>query len=117
MLSMQLHVAVIPLERFVTDRQNMGSLVAGCGLAVLAWCISAIIVALNFKLLARAAQQWLCHRCVGWPSETCYRIRSDGFRCSRAVESRCTSPISGWLRLRPATHCLKIVHYPQVPVL
>jgi Mn2+/Fe2+ NRAMP family transporter len=46
-LSLQLPVAVILLERFVTDRSNMGSLVAGCGLVVFVWCVSAIIVALR----------------------------------------------------------------------
>jgi manganese transport protein len=58
-LSMQLPLAVIPLVRFVTDRSKMGPLVAGRGLAIVAWCISAIIVTLNIKLLAGAVQEWL----------------------------------------------------------
>lgn len=58
-LSMQLPFAVIPLVRFVTDRSKMGSLVAGRGLAVLAWGISAIIVMLNVKLLLDVVQGWL----------------------------------------------------------
>ncbi|WP_408633598.1 Nramp family divalent metal transporter [Pseudomonas massiliensis] len=58
-LSMQLPMAVIPLVRFVTDRNKMGSLVAGRGLAVVAWLISAVIVVLNVKLLVGAVQEWL----------------------------------------------------------
>jgi manganese transport protein len=57
-LSMQLPMAVIPLVRFVTDRSKMGSLVIGRGMAVLAWSISAVIVALNINLLAGAMLQW-----------------------------------------------------------
>ncbi|MCI2246192.1 Nramp family divalent metal transporter [Xanthomonas sp. PPL568] len=51
-LSMQLPFAVIPLVRFVTDKQRMGPLVVRRGLAWLAWAIAALIVALNLKLLA-----------------------------------------------------------------
>jgi manganese transport protein len=58
-LSMQLPMAVIPLVRFVTDRSKMGSLVISRALAALAWGITAIIVALNIKLLISAVQQWL----------------------------------------------------------
>ncbi len=58
-LSMQLPMAVIPLVRFVTDRNKMGSLVAGRGLAVVAWLICAVIVVLNVKLLVGAVQEWL----------------------------------------------------------
>lgn len=58
-LSMQLPMAVIPLVRFVTDRSKMGALVAGRGLAVVAWVISGIIVVLNVKLLVGAVQEWL----------------------------------------------------------
>lgn len=55
-LSMQLPLAVIPLVRFVTDKSKMGSLVAGRGLAILAWVISALIVTLNIKLLISAVE-------------------------------------------------------------
>lgn len=58
-LSMQLPLAVIPLVRFVSNRSLMGSLVAGRGLTVTAWGISAIIVTLNLKLLVDVVQNWL----------------------------------------------------------
>ncbi|WP_295936102.1 Nramp family divalent metal transporter [uncultured Xanthomonas sp.] len=51
-LSMQLPFAVIPLVRFVTDKQRMGPLVVRRGLAWLAWTIAALIVVLNLKLLS-----------------------------------------------------------------
>ena len=51
-LSMQLPFAVIPLVRFVSDRQLMGSFVIGRVMQVLAWAIAGLIVVLNVKLLA-----------------------------------------------------------------
>ncbi|MFC3661612.1 Nramp family divalent metal transporter [Luteimonas notoginsengisoli] len=51
LLSMQLPFAVIPLVRFVTDREKMGRFVIAPWLASLAWAIAAIIVVLNMKLL------------------------------------------------------------------
>ncbi len=56
-LSMQLPFAVIPLVRFVTDKQRMGPLVVRRGLAWLAWAIAALIVVLNLKLLADTVLQ------------------------------------------------------------
>ncbi len=50
-LSMQLPFAVIPLVRFVTDREKMGNFVVSRTIAVLAWGVAAILVALNLKLL------------------------------------------------------------------
>ena len=50
-LSMQLPFAVIPLVRFVSDREKMGVFVIPPWVAVLAWIVSGIILALNFKLL------------------------------------------------------------------
>src|SRR3954464_6703368 len=50
-LSMQLPFAVIPLVRFVSDRRKMGDFVVPRSVAVVAWIIAAIIVALNLKLL------------------------------------------------------------------
>ncbi len=50
-LSMQLPFAVIPLVRFVSDRRKMGEFVIPRGVAVVAWIVAAIIVALNVKLL------------------------------------------------------------------
>ncbi|QHG87382.1 Nramp family divalent metal transporter [Xanthomonas sp. NCPPB 1638] len=54
-LSMQLPFAVIPLVRFVSDRQLMRALVAPAWLVRLAWLIAAIIVCLNLKLLCDIA--------------------------------------------------------------
>lgn len=51
-LSMQLPFAVIPLVRFVSDRQLMGGFVIGRLTQVLAWAIAGLIVVLNVKLLA-----------------------------------------------------------------
>jgi Mn2+ and Fe2+ transporters of the NRAMP family len=53
-LSMQLPFAVIPLVRFVSDRRKMGEFVIPRGVAVLAWIVAGIIVALNVKLLVEA---------------------------------------------------------------
>ena len=50
-LSMQLPFAVIPLVQFVSSRKVMGSLRISRGVAVLAWMIAALIVALNLLLL------------------------------------------------------------------
>jgi manganese transport protein len=50
-LSMQLPFAVIPLVRFVSDRRKMGEFVIPRSVAVVAWIVAAIIVALNVKLL------------------------------------------------------------------
>lgn len=50
-LSMQLPFAVIPLVRFVSDRRKMGVFVIPGWMALLAWIVSGIILALNFKLL------------------------------------------------------------------
>ncbi|MCC0805325.1 divalent metal cation transporter [Methylobacterium sp. W2] len=50
-LSMQLPFAVIPLVRFVSDKQKMGALVIPVWLKLLAWVIAGIIVVLNVKLL------------------------------------------------------------------
>ena len=51
---MQLPFAVIPLVRFVSDRRKMGEFVIPRGVAVLAWIVAGIIVALNVKLLVEA---------------------------------------------------------------
>ncbi|MBS0979841.1 Nramp family divalent metal transporter [Acetobacter thailandicus] len=50
-LSMQLPFAVIPLVMFVSDRKKMGSFVISKKVSWLSWAVSAIILALNFKLL------------------------------------------------------------------
>ncbi|VXA97461.1 Divalent metal cation transporter MntH [Burkholderia sp. 8Y] len=51
-LSMQLPFAVVPLVRFVSDREKMGAFVIGRWLAVVAWLVAGAIVVLNVKLLA-----------------------------------------------------------------
>jgi manganese transport protein len=51
LLSMQLPFAVIPLVRFVSDRRKMGEFAISRPLAVGAWVVAGIIVALNAKLL------------------------------------------------------------------
>ncbi|MDQ0454105.1 manganese transport protein [Rhizobium paknamense] len=50
-LSMQLPFAVVPLISFVTDKRKMGRFVISKPVAVLAWVVAAIIIALNIKLL------------------------------------------------------------------
>ena len=50
-LSLQLPFAVIPLVQFTSDRTKMGKFVNPLWLKVAAWTISAVIVALNLKLL------------------------------------------------------------------
>ncbi len=50
-LSLQLPFAVVPLVLFVTDRGKMGRLVVGRTIAVLAWAATALIIALNLKLI------------------------------------------------------------------
>ncbi|SHM57170.1 Nramp family divalent metal transporter [Bradyrhizobium lablabi] len=50
-LSMQLPFAVIPLVRFVSDPNKMGQFAISRSVAILAWIVAGIIVALNLKLL------------------------------------------------------------------
>jgi manganese transport protein len=50
-LSLQLPFAVVPLVRFTSDRQMMGRFVNPVWLKTIAWGISALIIALNVKLL------------------------------------------------------------------
>jgi manganese transport protein len=50
-LSMQLPFAVIPLVRFVSDKNKMGKFAIPRAVAILAWIVAGIIVALNVKLL------------------------------------------------------------------
>ena len=53
-LSLQLPFAVIPLVQFTSERKMMGAFVNPTWLKIAAWAVSAIIVALNLKLLANA---------------------------------------------------------------
>ena len=50
-LSMQLPFAVLPLVQFVSDRRKMGDFVISRKVAILAWIVGSLILALNFKLL------------------------------------------------------------------
>jgi manganese transport protein len=50
-LSMQLPFAVVPLVMFVSDKEKMGNFAIPRSVAWLAWLVTAIILALNFKLL------------------------------------------------------------------
>jgi manganese transport protein len=50
-LSLQLPFAVVPLVQFTSDRTKMGRFVNPRWLKLLAWAISAVIIALNLKLL------------------------------------------------------------------
>jgi manganese transport protein len=50
-LSMQLPFAVIPLVRFVSDRDKMGKFAIPVAVAAVAWLVAGIIVILNLKLL------------------------------------------------------------------
>jgi manganese transport protein len=50
-LSMQLPFAVIPLVMFTADRTKMGAFAVSRPMAILAWIVAAMIVALNVKLL------------------------------------------------------------------
>lgn len=52
MLSMQLPFAVVPLVHFVSDRKKMGAFAIPAPIAILSWIVTAIILILNFKLLA-----------------------------------------------------------------
>jgi manganese transport protein len=50
-LSLQLPFAVIPLVQFTSDRTKMGEFANPLWIKLTAWLVSAIIVALNAKLL------------------------------------------------------------------
>ncbi len=50
-LSLQLPFAVIPLIRFTSDRAKMGPLASGPKLAIVAWVIAALVLALNLALI------------------------------------------------------------------
>jgi manganese transport protein len=51
-LSMQLPFAVVPLVQFVSDRKKMGAFAIPVPVAILSWIVAAVILVLNFKLLA-----------------------------------------------------------------
>jgi manganese transport protein len=58
-LSLQLPFAVLPLIRFTSDRTRMGEFANKAWVNVLAWTVAAIILGLNFWLVADAAIPWV----------------------------------------------------------
>ena len=50
-LSMQLPFAIVPLVQFTSDASKMGTLASPAWVKVLAWMVTAIIIALNVRLL------------------------------------------------------------------
>ncbi|MFL5804200.1 MAG: Nramp family divalent metal transporter [Roseiflexaceae bacterium] len=58
-LSLQLSFAVVPLVMFTSDRVKMGRFVNPAWLKILAWSVTALIVALNGYLLFQTVVGWL----------------------------------------------------------
>jgi manganese transport protein len=58
-LSLQLSFAVVPLVMFTSDRVKMGRFVNPAWLKILAWAVTAVIVALNGYLLFQTVAGWL----------------------------------------------------------
>ena len=58
-LSLQLPFAVIPLVTFTSDRSKMGELVSPRWLTVVAWGLTAIIIALNLKVISDSLRAFL----------------------------------------------------------
>jgi len=58
-LSLQLSFAVVPLVMFTSDRVKMGRFVNPAWLKILAWSVTAVIVALNGYLLFQTVAGWL----------------------------------------------------------
>ena len=58
-LSLQLPFAVLPLIRFTSDKTRMGQFANKLWVNVLAWVVAAIILGLNFWLVADAAIPWV----------------------------------------------------------
>jgi manganese transport protein len=58
-INMQLPFAVIPLIRFTSDSARMGEFANRAWVKVLAWITAAVIVGLNFWLVADVARPWI----------------------------------------------------------
>ena len=58
-LSVQLAFAVVPLVMFTSDRKKMGEFANSLWVKILAWLVTALIIALNAKLLFDFARDWL----------------------------------------------------------
>src|SRR6185312_2007001 len=64
-LSVQLAFAVIPLIHFVSDRKKMGEFAASPLTLTLSWTVAALLVWLNFRLVAAELGPWL-GGAAGW---------------------------------------------------
>ncbi len=58
-LSLQLSFAVVPLVRFTSSRQKMGPFVNPRWVQCLAWLVTAVIAALNAKLVVEQVGDWI----------------------------------------------------------
>ncbi|HUB80764.1 MAG TPA: Nramp family divalent metal transporter [Bryobacteraceae bacterium] len=58
-ISMQLPFAVIPLIHFTNDRERMGSFANRAWVKALSWICAAVILGLNFWIVAQAFSDWL----------------------------------------------------------
>ncbi len=58
-LSLQLPFAVIPLVLFTSDKNKMGPFTNRMWVKILAWLVAAVILLLNFWLVAQALVEWL----------------------------------------------------------
>ena len=58
-LSLQLPFAVIPLVKFTSDRSKMGALTSPRWLTAVAWGLTAIIIALNLKVISDSLRAFL----------------------------------------------------------
>jgi len=58
-LSLQLSFAVVPLVMFTSDKAKMGRFVNPLWLSILAWTVTAVIVALNGYLLTQTVIGWI----------------------------------------------------------
>lgn len=58
-LSLQLSFAVVPLVLFTSDRRKMGEFVNKRWLAISAWVVTLIIIALNLFLLGQTFLEWM----------------------------------------------------------
>jgi manganese transport protein len=58
-LSLQLGFAVIPLIRFVSDKEKMGNFAIGLKIKILAWSAALIIILLNVKLVVTQINTWV----------------------------------------------------------
>jgi manganese transport protein len=58
-LSLQLPFAIIPLIHFTSDKRKMGPFASNLATKIAVWCVAAVIVALNLKLIYDELAVWL----------------------------------------------------------